>query len=134
MMSNGAKNSVQETKEMLESTKEGFQDLESAGLAEDAGEETIAGGKLVKEGNGFVIRGEHGLIGEITYSVRPGTDTWMLDHTYVTPEYRGGDIAKRMLDRVAEEARQEAKKIIPLCSYARIQFERNPGYHDVWQQ
>jgi predicted GNAT family acetyltransferase len=133
-MSNGFKDSIQETEGMLQSTKESFQDLKSAGLVEDAGDATFAGGKLVKEGNGFVIRGEHGLIGEITYSVRPGTDTWMLDHTYVTPEYRGGDIAKRMLDRVAEEARQEGKKIIPLCSYARIQFERNPEYSDVWQQ
>lgn len=90
-------------------------------------------GELVKEGNAFVIHGEEGQIGEITYAPID-EDTWVINHTYVSPPYRGRDIAQRMLRRVAEEARLEKKQIVPLCSYAAAQFKRNLEYDDVWKQ
>jgi len=86
-----------------------------------------------KSGNGFIIRGARGMIGEITYAP-VDSFTWVLNHTYVTPEYRGRDIAQRLLRRVAEEARKEHKKIIPTCSYAAVQFKRHAEYADVWKQ
>lgn len=90
-------------------------------------------GELVKEGNAFVIHGEEGQIGEITYAPID-ENTWVINHTYVAPPYRGRDIAQRMLRRVAEEARLEKKLIVPLCSYAAAQFRRNLEYDDVWKQ
>ncbi|GGF66425.1 N-acetyltransferase [Paenibacillus albidus] len=90
-------------------------------------------GRIDRQGNGFVLRIDTGPIGEITY-VPHGEDTWIVDHTFVSPEHRGGNMARRLLDRVVEEARAEGKQIIPACSYALLQFKRNPEYADVWKQ
>lgn len=90
-------------------------------------------GVIHKEGNAFVVRENAEQIGEITY-LPDGEHTWVLNHTYVSPAYRGGDIARRLLQRVVEEARAQHKKIVPVCSYALVQFKRNPAYEDVWQK
>jgi len=90
-------------------------------------------GVIVKETNAFVIHMDGGQVGEITYAPS-GEDAWVVNHTYVSPAYRGRDIARRLLDQVVEEARAQNKRIIPLCSYAAVQFRRNPNYSDVWQQ
>ncbi|KAA9002415.1 N-acetyltransferase [Paenibacillus spiritus] len=89
-------------------------------------------GEIVKEHHAFVIRTEEGPIGEITY-VPADEHTWIADHTYVSPNYRGGNIAQRLLQRLVEEAREEGAKIIPQCSYVGVQFRRNPEYADVWK-
>ncbi|QHW31817.1 N-acetyltransferase [Paenibacillus rhizovicinus] len=84
-----------------------------------------------KQGNGYILKGVGGSIGEITYKL-VDTDTWMLDHTYVDPRYRGGNLAKQLLNLVVDEAREKGRKIIPACSYALAQFKRNAEYADVW--
>ncbi len=64
------------------------------------------------------------LIGEITYSVA-GSSMIIIDHTFVHDDYRGQGIAAQLVDRVVEMARDENKKIIPLCPFAKSMFERN---------
>lgn len=87
-----------------------------------------------KHGNGYILKGVGGSIGEITYKL-VDVDTWILDHTYVHPRYRGGNLAKQLLNLVVDEAREKGRKIIPGCSYAAAQFKRNPAeYADVWEQ
>ncbi|MGX6977946.1 GNAT family N-acetyltransferase [Vagococcus elongatus] len=70
------------------------------------------------------------LIGEITFELQ-GTDTLVLNHTGVDPEYRGQGIAGQLMDLAVEKARREGKKILPMCSYAVRAFEKNPDYGDV---
>ncbi|CZQ85525.1 acyl-coa n-acyltransferase [Trichococcus palustris] len=71
------------------------------------------------------------LIGEITYSVA-GSSMIIIDHTFVHDDYRGQGIAAQLVDRVVEMARDENKKIIPLCPFAKGMFERNTTlYADV---
>jgi len=71
------------------------------------------------------------LICEITYSV---ADSSMIsiDRTFVNDDYRGQGIAGQLVDRVVEMAREENKKIIPHCPFAKGMFERNSSlYADV---
>lgn len=90
--------------------------------------------EIRKEGNAYVVIGPNGQVGEITYRLAD-VNTWILDHTYLDPEYRGGNLAPRMLDFVVEEAREKGRKIVPACSYALAQFRRNPDkYGDVWER
>lgn len=89
--------------------------------------------EISKQGNSFVVLSASGQVGEITYKLADA-DTWVIDHTYLDPEYRGGNIAKQLLDLVVEEARSGGKKIIPACSYALVQFRRNAEYADVWMK
>ena len=89
--------------------------------------------EMVKEGNGYVIYGRDGLVGEITYTP-VDANTWAADHTYVIPQYRGRDIAQRLLQRVVSAARMENKLIVPTCSYVLTQFKRHAEYADVWKR
>jgi len=131
----GAKTASQQLKGSMSNAKENFREIGKSfqSLRQSVQSQPAVTLELRKEGNGFVIRDSEGLVGEITYA--PIDDsTWVLDHTYVTPQYRGRDIAQRLLQRVAAEARKEEKKIIPSCSYALVQFKRHIEYADVWKK
>lgn len=59
-------------------------------------------------------------------------DVWIIDHTVVDHEYQGQGLAKKLLYLVIDEARKKGKKIIPQCSYALYQFERDSDLQDLW--
>ncbi len=71
--------------------------------------------------------GKH--VAELTYSMA-GKDMFV-DHTYVAPEMRGGDVAPGLVAAVVEMARREQRMIIPACSYVKEVFDRTPAYADV---
>jgi len=57
------------------------------------------------------------MIGECQYNVdRSGK--WVIVHTGVRPEYNGRGIARRLVEKVIEAARERDVTIIPVCSYA----------------
>jgi len=60
---------------------------------------------------------------ELTYKNR-GDDVIIIDHTYVPPESRGGDIALRLVERAVADARERNLQIEPQCSYVAKVFER----------
>ena len=60
---------------------------------------------------------------ELTYvNSSPGVIT--IDHTYVPPESRGKDIALRLVERAAADARERGLRIIPQCPYVAKVFDR----------
>ncbi|MGU3472088.1 GNAT family N-acetyltransferase [Paenibacillus sp. D51F] len=83
----------------------------------------------VKEGNGYVIRREGTIAGEITYI--PSDGIWIVNHTFVDPEFRGQQLAGSLLQAVVDDARKAGVKIEPACSYAAAQFKRRKDYADV---
>lgn len=72
-------------------------------------------------------------IGEMTWS-DAGTDIMIIDHTFVDPAYRGQKLAEKLVYTGVELARRDGKKIIPLCTYAKKEFEKKPEYQDVLRQ
>jgi len=62
---------------------------------------------------------------ELTYRIK-GESVIIIDHTFVPPAARGRDIAQRLVERVAADARVRGLKIIPQCSYADRLFKRRP--------
>lgn len=68
-------------------------------------------------------------IGECTFS--PSEGVWIIDHTFVDEKYGGQGIARELVAKVVEEARGENKKIIPLCSYAKKEFDTREEYKDL---
>lgn len=69
------------------------------------------------------------LVGESTFSV---SDTkWIIDHTYVDESLRGKGYASKLVEKIVENARKENVKIIPLCPYAKKEFEKKLEYNDV---
>lgn len=71
------------------------------------------------------------LICEITYSIADSSMI-VIDRTFVNDDYRGQGIAAQLVDRVVEMAREENKKIIPRCAFAKSMLEKNSSlYADV---
>ena len=56
------------------------------------------------------------LAGECDYKV--DGNVWIIDHTFVSKEYGGRGIAKKLVLKVIEEAGKRNVKIRPVCSYA----------------
>lgn len=69
--------------------------------------------------------GETG-IGECTFQAIDGK--WLIDHTYTDPAYGGQGIAGRMVQCIAEAAKERNIVIVPVCSYAVHWFQKHPGY------
>ncbi|MFA7204496.1 MAG: GNAT family N-acetyltransferase [Candidatus Caldatribacteriota bacterium] len=81
--------------------------------------------------NRFFMNDENGkMVAEITYSM--SDKIIIIDHTFVDPSLRGQGIASKLVDSVVELAKKENKKIIPLCPYAKKQFENSEAYQKIW--
>lgn len=84
-----------------------------------------------KSENRFYKNNEEGkMIAEVTY-VPAGDTKVILDHTFVDPSLRGQGIAGQLVKRVVDEMRVEGKKIVPLCPFAKAEFDRKPEYKDI---
>lgn len=76
------------------------------------------------EGGRYWVEVEGGSA-ELTYR-NHGDSVILIDHTFVPPASRGHDIAQRLIERAAEDARARGLKIIPQCSYADQLFKSRP--------
>lgn len=87
--------------------------------------------EIKEDGNRFaLLNNDEEEIGEMTWS-NAGDDIMIIDHTYVSPVYRGQHLAEKLVEKGVEKARLENKKIIPLCPFAKAEFDKNPDYGDV---
>lgn len=67
---------------------------------------------------------------EMTYS-RAGAKIMIIDHTGVPKELGGQGVGQALVLRAIEDARSEGLKIIPLCPFAKAQFDKHPEWGDV---
>lgn len=67
---------------------------------------------------------------QMTY-VPTGEDKIIIDHTEVNDELRGQGAGKMMVEAAVKYARQNNKKIIPLCPFAKSVFDKTPEFQDV---
>ncbi len=86
----------------------------------------------IKKGkNKFYIGdSEENPLAEMTYVIS-GENLIIIDGTYVTDDLGGQGIGKKLLKKVVDWAREENKKIIPLCPFAKAQMEKIQEYHDM---
>lgn len=80
-------------------------------------------------GSEFLIRLEAGKYARVKYHVSRGA--LYIDSTFVPEEYRGRGLAESMMKAVAEYAKQQRLKIVPVCSYAKRYFETHPEYQSL---
>ena len=69
-------------------------------------------------------------VGEMTYS-RTNPSLVVVDHTYVDPSLRGQGMAQHLQDALVAWARDTGTKVVPVCSYVKVQFSRDPSIRDV---
>ncbi|MBU3154937.1 GNAT family N-acetyltransferase [Clostridium estertheticum] len=58
-------------------------------------------------------------------------DVITIDHTFVSDELRGQNVARQLLEKIVSLARETNKKIIPICPYAKAELNKNDKYLDV---
>jgi predicted GNAT family acetyltransferase len=87
-----------------------------------------------QESKGFAIaREDNKRAGIMTYSI-PASDFIIIDHTEVEPEFNGKGVAKQLLYKIVEMAREKNIKILPLCPYANAMFKKLTDIQDVLKQ
>lgn len=60
-----------------------------------------------------------------------GRDLIIVNHTIVYDGHNGRGLGKKLVNRMAEYAREEKKYIIPVCPYAKGILESKLEYQDV---
>ncbi|WP_347861327.1 GNAT family N-acetyltransferase [Salimicrobium sp. PL1-032A] len=61
-----------------------------------------------------------------------GEDKLIIDHTYVEESLREQGVGERLVDAVSDHAREEGRKIIAHCPYARQVLTGKEKYNDVF--
>ncbi|NDV87514.1 N-acetyltransferase [Aurantimonas aggregata] len=105
-----------------------------APAAEDAPEPTPIDPAGIQREEGpakgrYLLRGD-GLEAEMSYS-RAGARLLIIDHTSVPDAWRGRKVGEHLVRRAVEDARAAGRLILPLCPFAKAQFDRHAEWHDV---
>ena len=69
-------------------------------------------------------------IAKMTYTWS-GTNTFIIDHTEVNPDFKGQSVGKKMLLEAVKYARENNFKIIPNCSFAKSIFDKTKEIQDT---
>ncbi len=70
--------------------------------------------------------------GAIAYAdYRREGDTLVIPYVYAPPELRGTGAAGELMGLVAEQARRENLKIVPICGYAAAWLHRHSEHKDL---
>lgn len=78
----------------------------------------------------FAIYANDEFAGEITY-VWVGASKFIIDHTFVEQKFGGREYGQMMLKKAVEFAREKQVKILPLCPFAKAQFDKDSSIADV---
>jgi len=78
----------------------------------------------------FFVENQGKLMAQMTYSWA-GPDKLIIDHTDVSDSLRGKGVGNLLVEASVAYARDRNIKIIPLCTFAKSVFDKNPSYSDV---
>ncbi|MDQ0877616.1 putative GNAT family acetyltransferase [Paenibacillus sp. V4I3] len=86
--------------------------------------------EINKDTNSFYVEEQGKREAELHY-VPTGNEIIIVDHTFVSDRLRGQGVGQELVRRVVEFARKEGIKIMPLCPFAKSQFDQHKDYDDV---
>ena len=81
-----------------------------------------------RDGEFFVER-EGRRIAELAYAMKGASA--VANHTWVDPQFRGGTLARDLVEALATWARAQGHKVLPVCPYVRRVFDEDPRYSDL---
>ncbi|MGO3441526.1 MAG: GNAT family N-acetyltransferase [Serratia liquefaciens] len=87
--------------------------------------------KFLEDEKRFYINDQQGkMIAEISF-VSSGDKLTIIDHTWVDEVLKGQGVGKKLVALVVAKMRAENRKIIPLCPFAKHEFDTTPEYQDI---
>jgi len=85
---------------------------------------------LANEPSAFNLYLDGKKIGEMIVEIRDGNMT--VFHTEVDPDQEGKGYAGKLLEAMTSYVRSHQLKVIPMCAYVHVQFDRHPDeYADI---
>jgi predicted GNAT family acetyltransferase len=78
----------------------------------------------------YIGESEENPLAEMVY-VHKDDNIVIIEHTNVSEKLNGKGVGKILLKEFIDWAREENKKIIPICPYAKAQMEKNKEYDDM---
>jgi uncharacterized protein len=78
----------------------------------------------------FFVQNEGRRVAEMTYS-RTNATMIIVDHTEVDASLSGQGVGRKLLDALVQWARATGTKVVPLCPFAKAQFNKDPSIRDV---
>ncbi|WP_238385479.1 MULTISPECIES: GNAT family N-acetyltransferase [Acidovorax] len=69
-------------------------------------------------------------LAEMTYS-RTNATMIIVDHTEVAPSLSGQGVGRELLGALVQWARATGTKVVPLCPFAKAQFDKDASIRDV---
>lgn len=69
-------------------------------------------------------------LAEMTYS-RTNTTMVIVDHTEVDPSLSGQGVGRELLGALVRWARATGTRVVPLCPFAKAQFDKDTTLRDV---
>lgn len=85
----------------------------------------------IKQGSqSFYIGDEKNSEAEVHF-VRAGETRIILDHTHVAEHLRGQNVGQELVKAAVEYAKKEKLHVIPLCPFAKAEFDKNPEYQKL---
>lgn len=87
--------------------------------------------QIIADENRFYLNDDDGnMIAEIVF-IPTGERLAIIDHTYVDERLKGQGVGKKLVSLVVEKMRADKRKIIPLCPFAKHEFDTTPEYQDI---
>ena len=87
--------------------------------------------EILEGHNKFYVNDAQGnQVAEIVF-VPTGDHLSIIEHTDVDESPKGQGIGKRLVAKVVEKMRREKRKIIPLCPFAKHEFDKTRDYDDI---
>ena len=87
-------------------------------------------GEPVKSCMLLAVQVDGARLATMTYSLA-GDDIIIIDHTDVDASLRGTGAGQALVAAAVAWARDSARKILPLCPFAKSVFDKTPDYADV---
>jgi predicted GNAT family acetyltransferase len=78
----------------------------------------------------FTIENGGQRLAEMTYS-RTNATMVIVDHTEVDPSLSGQGVGRELLGALVQWARATGTKVVPLCPFAKAQFDKDVAIRDV---
>ena len=78
----------------------------------------------------FLVARDGKRAAEMTY-VMSGPSVMIIDHTEIGAELKGQGVGKELVVAAVQYARRNNLKIMPLCPFAKAEFDRHTEYRDI---
>ncbi len=81
----------------------------------------------------YLLNSEEIEAGEVLFEYADD-DIIVINHTYVHDGFSGQGVGKKLITAMVERARNEGKRIRPICPFAKSVIEKTKEYHDVLER